>query len=229
MINHVNLGLFITYCWRSEIFEELCIHTHVETEQISRWKTLRYPSVLLFSLLTSRKAMLLIFPKVYWKHQRLSTHSAQLSIWTRPKIYIFHVDHPFIISPLLTFFHFSFLAVSAAGKAIAVSEETEKSLRVTWQPAPGNVLNYRITYKPKSGGRQLAAKVPGGNISTVLRRLTPLTTYDISVLPVYRSGEGKAREGEGTTCMLIKYCYCCLLVTKFRKNQTDLHSQSCLI
>lgn len=101
------------------------------------------------------------------------------------------------------FFHFSFLAVSAAGKAIAVSEETEKSLRVTWQPAPGNVLNYRVTYKPKSGGRQLAAKVPGGNTSTVLRRLTPLTTYDISVLPVYRSGEGKPREGEGTTCMLI--------------------------
>lgn len=76
-------------------------------------------------------------------------------------------------------------------------------MKVTWQPAPGNVLNYRVTYKPKSGGRQLAAKVPGGNTSTVLRRLTALTTYDITVLPVYRSGEGKAREGEGTTCMLI--------------------------
>lgn len=84
---------------------------------------------------------------------------------------------------------------------IAVSEETERSMKVTWQPAPGNVLNYRVTYKPKSGGRQLAAKVPGGNTSTVLRRLTALTTYDITVLPVYRSGEGKAREGEGTTCM----------------------------
>ncbi|KAM3870859.1 collagen alpha-1(XII) chain-like [Diretmus argenteus] len=89
--------------------------------------------------------------------------------------------------------------VSAAGRAIVVSEETEKSMKVTWQPAPGNVVNYRVTYKPQSGGRQLAAKVPGGTTSTVLRRLTPLTTYDITVLPVYRQGEGKARQGEGTT------------------------------
>uniref|UniRef100_A0A8C4DVI3 Collagen alpha-1(XII) chain n=1 Tax=Dicentrarchus labrax TaxID=13489 RepID=A0A8C4DVI3_DICLA len=87
----------------------------------------------------------------------------------------------------------------AANRVIAVSEETEKTMKVMWQPAPGNVLNYRVTYKPKSGGRQLAAKVPGGTTSTVLRRLTPVTTYDITVLPVYRSGEGKARQGEGTT------------------------------
>uniref|UniRef100_A0A674MXT1 Collagen alpha-1(XII) chain n=1 Tax=Takifugu rubripes TaxID=31033 RepID=A0A674MXT1_TAKRU len=106
----------------------------------------------------------------------------------------------FIILPCLTLFLlFSFLLVSAAAKVIVVSEETERSMKVTWQPAPGNVLNYRVTYKPKSGGRQLAAKVPGGNTSTVLRRLTALTTYDLTVLPVYRSGEGKAREGEGTT------------------------------
>uniref|UniRef100_A0AAQ5ZR50 Collagen, type XII, alpha 1a n=1 Tax=Amphiprion ocellaris TaxID=80972 RepID=A0AAQ5ZR50_AMPOC len=84
-------------------------------------------------------------------------------------------------------------------KTIVVSEETERSMKVAWQPAPGNVVNYRVTYKPKVGGRQLAAKVPGGTTFTVLRRLTPLTTYDITVLPVYRSGEGKARQGEGTT------------------------------
>lgn len=76
-------------------------------------------------------------------------------------------------------------------------------MKVTWQAAPGNVINYRVTYKPQSGGRQLAAKVPGGTTSTVLRRLTSLTTYDITVLPVYRSGEGKARQGEGTTRTLV--------------------------
>lgn len=86
---------------------------------------------------------------------------------------------------------------------IVVAEETEKSMKVTWQRAPGNVLHYRVTYKPKAGGRQLAAKVPGGNTSTVLKRLTPLTTYDVTVLPVYSSGEGKAREGEGTTRTLV--------------------------
>uniref|UniRef100_A0A3Q2T1R2 Collagen alpha-1(XII) chain n=1 Tax=Fundulus heteroclitus TaxID=8078 RepID=A0A3Q2T1R2_FUNHE len=89
--------------------------------------------------------------------------------------------------------------ISASGKTIVVSEETEKSMKVTWQPAPGNVVNYRVTYRPQPGGRQLAAKVPGGTTSTILRRLTPLTTYDITVVPVYRSGEGKTREGEGTT------------------------------
>ncbi|XP_044230033.1 collagen alpha-1(XII) chain isoform X2 [Thunnus albacares] len=89
--------------------------------------------------------------------------------------------------------------ISAASRKIVVSDETEKTMKVTWKPAPGNVVNYRVTYKPQSGGRQLAAKVPGGNTSTVLRRLSHLTTYDITVLPVYRSGEGKARQGEGTT------------------------------
>uniref|UniRef100_A0A665VXT7 Collagen, type XII, alpha 1a n=1 Tax=Echeneis naucrates TaxID=173247 RepID=A0A665VXT7_ECHNA len=89
--------------------------------------------------------------------------------------------------------------ISAADRAIVVSEETEKSMKVTWKAAPGNVLNYRVTYKPRTGGRQLAAKVPGGTTTTVLRRLTPLTTYDITVVPVYRSGEGKSRQGEGTT------------------------------
>ena len=93
-------------------------------------------------------------------------------------------------------------------------------MKVDWQPAPGTVLNYRVTYKPKAGGRQLATKVPGGTTFTVLKRLTPLTTYEITVLPVYRSGEGKARQGEGTTRTLVnhslnhKYCsFCCQVVS----------------
>ncbi|XP_012693541.2 collagen alpha-1(XII) chain isoform X2 [Clupea harengus] len=89
--------------------------------------------------------------------------------------------------------------VSAAAKVLSVSEEAEKSMRVTWQPAPGNVVNYRLTYKPQVGGRQLATKTAGGTTTTVLRRLQPMTTYDIVVVPVYRQGEGKARQGVGTT------------------------------
>uniref|UniRef100_A0A8C9RCC6 Collagen alpha-1(XII) chain n=1 Tax=Scleropages formosus TaxID=113540 RepID=A0A8C9RCC6_SCLFO len=89
--------------------------------------------------------------------------------------------------------------VSDSAKILTVSEETEKSMKVTWQPAPGNVVNYRLTYRPVAGGRQLAAKVPGTNTSTVLRRLQPMTTYDITVHPVYKEGEGKARQGVGTT------------------------------
>lgn len=86
---------------------------------------------------------------------------------------------------------------------MVVSEETERSMKVTWQAAPGNVLNYRVTYKPASGGRQLAAKVAGGTTTTILRRLQSMTTYDITVLPVYRQGEGKARQGLGTTRTLV--------------------------
>ncbi|XP_066579143.1 collagen alpha-1(XII) chain isoform X2 [Amia ocellicauda] len=88
---------------------------------------------------------------------------------------------------------------SAAAKTLTVSEETEKSMKVTWEPAPGNVVNYRVSYRPTAGGRQLATKVPGTMTNTVLRRLKPLTSYDIIVNPVYRRGEGKARQGVGVT------------------------------
>lgn len=80
-----------------------------------------------------------------------------------------------------------------------VSEETEKTMRVTWQPAPGNVVNYRVTYKPQGEVRQVASKAPGGTNTLVLRRLQPVTTYDITVIPVYKFGDGRARLGEGTT------------------------------
>ncbi|TTT46706.1 Collagen alpha-1(XII) chain [Bagarius yarrelli] len=88
---------------------------------------------------------------------------------------------------------------SAAAKTLSVSDETEKSMRVKWQSAPGRVLSYRVTYRPQSGGRQLSVKVPHNMTSTVLKKLQPSTTYDITVHPVYKRGEGKARQGVGTT------------------------------
>ncbi|KAF4084089.1 hypothetical protein AMELA_G00124740 [Ameiurus melas] len=89
--------------------------------------------------------------------------------------------------------------VSAAASAIAVSEETEKSMRATWQPAPGNVVNYRVTYKPHDGARPMVTKTSGATTTVVLRRLQPITTYEIIVVPVYSHGDGKARHGMGTT------------------------------
>ncbi|KAM9435215.1 collagen alpha-1(XII) chain isoform 2-T2 [Clarias gariepinus] len=88
---------------------------------------------------------------------------------------------------------------SAAAKSLTVSDETEKTMRVKWQPAPGRVLSYRVTYTPQSGGRQLSVKVPHNFTSTVLKKLQSMTSYDITVHPVYRRGEGKARQGVGTT------------------------------
>lgn len=112
----------------------------------------------------------------------------------RPNVYIFPLQ------PSIHLFDLPLSPpVSAAGRAIVVSDERADSMRVTWQRAPGSVVNYRVTYRPKAGGRQLATKVPAGKTTTMLRNLTSLTTYEITVLPIYRSGEGKAREGEGTT------------------------------
>ncbi|KAF7690441.1 hypothetical protein HF521_012245 [Silurus meridionalis] len=88
---------------------------------------------------------------------------------------------------------------SAAAKELTVSDETERTMRVKWQAAPGRVLSYRITYTPQYGGRQLIVKVPYNTTSTMLKKLQPKTTYDITVHPIYRRGEGKARQGVGTT------------------------------
>uniref|UniRef100_UPI00398F45FB collagen alpha-1(XII) chain-like n=1 Tax=Pristiophorus japonicus TaxID=55135 RepID=UPI00398F45FB len=84
-------------------------------------------------------------------------------------------------------------------KIVTVSEETVSTLRVKWQPAPGNVVNYKLTYRPSAGGRSIATKVPPHLTTTVLRRLNPQTSYDVSVIPMYKKGEGKLRSGQGTT------------------------------
>lgn len=98
-----------------------------------------------------------------------------------------------------------FFLVSASARAIAVSEETEKSMRATWKQAPGNVLNYRVTYKPPDAARPLVTKTQSGITTVVLRRLQPITTYDITVVPVYKHGDGKARQGPGTTCKFVPH------------------------
>nr|XP_012997177.1 collagen alpha-1(XII) chain isoform X1 [Cavia porcellus] len=94
--------------------------------------------------------------------------------------------------------------LSKDSKTLKVDEETENTMRVTWRPAPGKVVNYRIVYRPQGGGRQMVAKVPPTVTSTVLKRLQPQTTYDITVLPIYKTGEGKLRQGSGTTASRFK-------------------------
>nr|XP_029137515.1 collagen alpha-1(XII) chain-like [Labrus bergylta] len=88
---------------------------------------------------------------------------------------------------------------SAAGKKLTVSDETERTMKVTWMPAPGKVVNYRLKYAPIGGGKEVILRIPGTSTSTVMKRLQPMTTYDIIVHPIYKRGEGKARQGVGTT------------------------------
>uniref|UniRef100_A0A667XXT1 Collagen type XII alpha 1 chain n=1 Tax=Myripristis murdjan TaxID=586833 RepID=A0A667XXT1_9TELE len=88
---------------------------------------------------------------------------------------------------------------SAAGKTLMVSDETERTMKVTWTPAPGRVTNYRLKYVPSSGGKEVALKIPATSTSTIMKRLQPMTTYNITVHPIYKRWEGKARQGVGTT------------------------------
>lgn len=94
-------------------------------------------------------------------------------------------------------------SASAAGKKLTVSDETERSMRVTWTRAPGKVTHYRLKYVPIGGGKEVALKLPGTSTSTIMKRLQPKTTYNITVHPIYKRGEGKARQGVGTTRTLV--------------------------
>ncbi|XP_028252836.1 collagen alpha-1(XII) chain isoform X3 [Parambassis ranga] len=89
--------------------------------------------------------------------------------------------------------------VSDEGKRLIVSDETESSMKVTWRRAPGKVLSYRLNYVPSTGGKEVVLKINGSLTSTFLKRLQPVTTYNIAVTPIYKRGEGKARQGVGTT------------------------------
>lgn len=46
-----------------------------------------------------------------------------------------------------------FPAPNAPPTNLVVYNETTTSLNARWNPAPGRVQNYRITYVPTSGGR----------------------------------------------------------------------------
>uniref|UniRef100_A0A673I296 Collagen alpha-1(XII) chain n=1 Tax=Sinocyclocheilus rhinocerous TaxID=307959 RepID=A0A673I296_9TELE len=93
---------------------------------------------------------------------------------------------------------------SESAKALLVSDETDRTMRVTWKAAPGPVVSYRLTYVPEVGGKEMTMKIPANVTTTVLRKLQPLTTYNIKVHPIYKRGEGKARQGVGTTLSRFK-------------------------
>lgn len=84
-----------------------------------------------------------------------------------------------------------------------MSDQTENTMKVTWAAAPGGVSHYRLKYGPRGGGEVVTLKVPGTVTSTFMKRLQPVTTYHISVEPIYKHGEGKARQGVGTTRTLV--------------------------
>lgn len=91
------------------------------------------------------------------------------------------------------------LPAKGSPRGLRVFDETVSSVKVSWEPAPGAVLQYRLAYRASAGGPRKEVSVKGTNTAVVLKKLQPGTEYDISVSARYRSGLGEALEGRGTT------------------------------
>lgn len=91
------------------------------------------------------------------------------------------------------------LSARGSPRDLRVFDEAVSSMRVSWEPAPGNVLQYRLSYRPSAGGPKKEMSVKGDNRAALLKNLQPGTQYDISVSARYPSGLGDALEGRGTT------------------------------
>lgn len=82
-----------------------------------------------------------------------------------------------------------------------MSQETTHSFRVSWQPAPGDVTYYRLSYHPLEGEELQGMEVTtsGPETTVVLTELLPQTTYRVTVTPEYQSGPGEPLEVDGST------------------------------
>lgn len=93
------------------------------------------------------------------------------------------------------FFH----AVRGSPRDLNVFDETVSTMKLTWQAAPGNVLQYIIAYKPAEGGERKEITVKGDTTRAALKNLQPATEYELFVSARYSSGVGDPILGTGTT------------------------------
>lgn len=92
-----------------------------------------------------------------------------------------------------------FLSVRGAPRDLRVSNETISTMKLAWRAAPGNVLQYRISFKPAAGGDGKEISVKGDTTQAVLKNLQPATEYELFVSARYSSGVGDPLMGTGTT------------------------------
>ncbi|KAF7652876.1 hypothetical protein LDENG_00091150, partial [Lucifuga dentata] len=85
------------------------------------------------------------------------------------------------------------------GKNLQVLNPTMTTLNVRWEPAEGQVREYKVIYAPAAGGAESMETVPRGTTNTVLRGLQPDTVYTVSLVPVYAEGDGKSMSENGKT------------------------------
>uniref|UniRef100_A0A3Q3JGG7 Collagen alpha-1(XII) chain n=1 Tax=Monopterus albus TaxID=43700 RepID=A0A3Q3JGG7_MONAL len=82
---------------------------------------------------------------------------------------------------------------------LQVTDPTTSSLKVRWDPAEGNVRQYRIFYVPASGGTEDMVLLPGNVNNAFLDNLIPDTPYSVSVSALYPDGAGPPVKGNGKT------------------------------
>lgn len=118
------------------------------------------------------------------------------------------------------------LTSSAIGspRDLRVFEETTTSMKVSWEPAPGTVLQYHMVYQQSAGGPRKEMSVKGDETAAVLNDLQPGTEYSIFVSASYHSGLGDALEGRGTT-LEGRTATSCISAARWLKTSRQIHSQ----
>ncbi|MFT7819296.1 collagen alpha-1(XII) chain-like [Arapaima gigas] len=86
---------------------------------------------------------------------------------------------------------------------LRVFDETVSTMRLSWQPAPGQVQQYHVAFKPSAGGERKEITVRGDTTSALLKNLQPDTEYELFVSARYSSGHGDPLMGLGTTLEVI--------------------------
>lgn len=95
--------------------------------------------------------------------------------------------------------HLYLFSVRGSPRDLRVFNETISTMKLTWRAAPGNVLQYRIAFKPAEGGERKEISVKGDTTQAVLKNLQPATEYELFVSARYSSGLGEPLLGTGTT------------------------------
>lgn len=106
------------------------------------------------------------------------------------------VDSPAWALSLTTCFAYAPIELGSP-RNLRVFDEDISSLKLEWEPAPGRVQHYVVSYQPTEGGETKELSVE--RTSTELKNLQSGTEYQISVRAHYSSGVTPPLEGTGTT------------------------------
>ncbi|CAM9616713.1 unnamed protein product, partial [Lampetra fluviatilis] len=82
---------------------------------------------------------------------------------------------------------------------INFADVTHSSFRVSWDPAEGRVLKYRVRYSHDDGAEPSEVEVEGSVTSRELTGLNSQTRYRVTVTAVYADGESPPLAGSETT------------------------------